>query len=135
MTQMTQMKTKTEIRDFRDHPPGTVPFTTQRLVRFPSNYIHFNVKFRFCLQFSFCLESSADHKTEYLSHFCLISFSLLRHYCIILFVDTLDVCLTVINFVFSSEKWHQLPNFPNLDKWGYSIVSLNNDVYVTGEVI
>ncbi|KAM9483259.1 kelch-like protein 30 [Clarias gariepinus] len=30
------------------------------------------------------------------------------------------------------QQWHQLPDFPNYNKWGYSIVSLNNDVYVTG---
>ncbi|XP_076133772.1 kelch-like protein 30 isoform X1 [Alosa pseudoharengus] len=29
-------------------------------------------------------------------------------------------------------KWNQLPDFPNYNKWGYSVVSLNNDVYVTG---
>ena len=34
---------------------------------------------------------------------------------------------------FSEEKWHELPNFPNPNKWGYSMVSLNNDVYVTGK--
>lgn len=33
---------------------------------------------------------------------------------------------------FFSEQWHELPNFPNPNKWGYSLVSLNNDVYVTG---
>lgn len=32
----------------------------------------------------------------------------------------------------SAEQWHELPNFPNPNKWGYSMVSLNNDVYVTG---
>lgn len=31
-----------------------------------------------------------------------------------------------------TRQWHQLPNFPNPNKWGYSMVSLNNDVYVTG---
>ncbi|XP_017553485.1 kelch-like protein 30 [Pygocentrus nattereri] len=30
------------------------------------------------------------------------------------------------------QQWHQLPDFPNYNKWGYSLVSLNNDVYVTG---
>ncbi|KAK3574449.1 hypothetical protein QTP86_006614 [Hemibagrus guttatus] len=30
------------------------------------------------------------------------------------------------------NQWQQLPDFPNYNKWGYSIVSLNNDVYVTG---
>ncbi|XP_055069054.2 kelch-like protein 30 [Misgurnus anguillicaudatus] len=29
-------------------------------------------------------------------------------------------------------QWYQLPDFPNYNKWGYSIVSLNNNVYVTG---
>lgn len=36
-------------------------------------------------------------------------------------------------FLPSPEQWHELPNFPNPNKWGYSLVSLNNDVYVTGE--
>lgn len=36
-------------------------------------------------------------------------------------------------FFFSAEQWHELPNFPNPNKWGYAMVSLNNDVYVTGE--
>ncbi|XP_053287372.1 kelch-like protein 30 [Pleuronectes platessa] len=31
-----------------------------------------------------------------------------------------------------TKQWHELPNFPNPNKWGYSLVSLNNDVYVTG---
>lgn len=31
-----------------------------------------------------------------------------------------------------TEQWHELPNFPNPNKWGYSMVCLNNDVYVTG---
>ncbi|KPP71023.1 kelch-like protein 30-like, partial [Scleropages formosus] len=31
-----------------------------------------------------------------------------------------------------SRQWHLLPDFPNYNKWGYSVVSLNNDVYVTG---
>ncbi|XP_056133641.1 kelch-like protein 30 [Lampris incognitus] len=31
-----------------------------------------------------------------------------------------------------TQQWYQLPNFPNPNKWGYSMVSLNNDVYVTG---
>ncbi|KAI4888997.1 hypothetical protein NFI96_019094 [Prochilodus magdalenae] len=30
------------------------------------------------------------------------------------------------------QQWHQLPDFPNYNKWGYSVVSLNSDVYVTG---
>ncbi|XP_016352717.1 kelch-like protein 30 [Sinocyclocheilus anshuiensis] len=29
-------------------------------------------------------------------------------------------------------QWFQLPDFPNYNKWGYSVVSLNNNVYVTG---
>ncbi|XP_014328909.1 kelch-like protein 30 [Xiphophorus maculatus] len=31
-----------------------------------------------------------------------------------------------------TKKWHELPNFPNPNKWGYAMVALNNDVYVTG---
>ncbi|KAJ3599854.1 hypothetical protein NHX12_033808 [Muraenolepis orangiensis] len=31
-----------------------------------------------------------------------------------------------------TRQWHQLPNFPNPNKWGYALVSLSNDVYVTG---
>ncbi|XP_061894337.1 kelch-like protein 30 [Entelurus aequoreus] len=31
-----------------------------------------------------------------------------------------------------TKEWHELPNFPNPNKWGFSMVSLNNDVYVTG---
>ncbi|XP_030582413.1 kelch-like protein 30 [Archocentrus centrarchus] len=31
-----------------------------------------------------------------------------------------------------TKRWHELPNFPNPNKWGYAMVSLNNDVYVTG---
>ncbi|KAG9277757.1 kelch-like protein 30 [Astyanax mexicanus] len=30
------------------------------------------------------------------------------------------------------QQWYQLPDFPNYNKWGYSVVSLNNDVYITG---
>ncbi|XP_051986689.1 kelch-like protein 30 isoform X2 [Xyrauchen texanus] len=29
-------------------------------------------------------------------------------------------------------QWYQLPDFPNYNKWGYSVVSLNDNVYVTG---
>lgn len=36
-------------------------------------------------------------------------------------------------FCFPIEKWYELPSFPNPNKWGYSMVSLNNDVYITGE--
>lgn len=32
----------------------------------------------------------------------------------------------------TTKQWHELPSFPNPNKWGYSMVSLNNDVYVTG---
>lgn len=35
-------------------------------------------------------------------------------------------------YLFFAGQWHALPNFPNPNKWGYSTVSLNNDVYVTG---
>lgn len=38
-----------------------------------------------------------------------------------------------LQVIFSAERWHELPNFPNPNKWGYSMVSLNNDVYVSGE--
>ncbi|KAL4630709.1 kelch-like protein 30 isoform X1 [Arapaima gigas] len=31
-----------------------------------------------------------------------------------------------------TRQWHLLPDFPNYNMWGYSVVSLNNDVYVTG---
>lgn len=40
---------------------------------------------------------------------------------------------TFFFFFFSAEKWHELPHFPNPNKWGYAMVSLNNDVYVTGQ--
>ncbi|KAF3835740.1 hypothetical protein F7725_028298 [Dissostichus mawsoni] len=36
------------------------------------------------------------------------------------------------NFAFYNTKtkqWHELPHFPNPNKWGYAMVSLNNDVY------
>ncbi|KAL3046814.1 hypothetical protein OYC64_021111 [Pagothenia borchgrevinki] len=39
------------------------------------------------------------------------------------------------NFAFyntTTKQWHELPHFPNPNKWGYAMVSLNNDVYVTG---
>uniref|UniRef100_A0A3P9PKZ1 Kelch like family member 30 n=1 Tax=Poecilia reticulata TaxID=8081 RepID=A0A3P9PKZ1_POERE len=35
-------------------------------------------------------------------------------------------------FYNTKTKWHELPNFPNPNKWGYAMVTLNNDVYVTG---
>ncbi|KAM4771534.1 kelch-like protein 30 [Rhinophrynus dorsalis] len=39
------------------------------------------------------------------------------------------------NFAFyntKSKTWMALPDFPDYNKWGFSITSLNNDVYVTG---
>jgi len=35
---------------------------------------------------------------------------------------------------FPIGQWFQLPDFPNYNKWGYSVVSLNSNVYVTGEL-
>ncbi|XP_069473870.1 kelch-like protein 30 [Ambystoma mexicanum] len=31
-----------------------------------------------------------------------------------------------------TKQWTALPDFPDYNKWGFSVVSLNNDVYVTG---
>ncbi|KAM6963334.1 kelch-like protein 30 [Aplochiton taeniatus] len=31
-----------------------------------------------------------------------------------------------------TQQWHQLPDFPNHNKWGFSMTCLNNEVYVTG---
>lgn len=31
-----------------------------------------------------------------------------------------------------SGRWTALPNFPDYNKWGFSLVALNNTVYVTG---
>ncbi|XP_023660034.1 kelch-like protein 30 [Paramormyrops kingsleyae] len=31
-----------------------------------------------------------------------------------------------------TSQWYILPDFPDYNKWGYSVVSLNNDVYITG---
>ncbi|XP_053315508.1 kelch-like protein 30 [Spea bombifrons] len=31
-----------------------------------------------------------------------------------------------------SKTWMALPDFPDYNKWGFSVTSLNNDVYVTG---
>ncbi|XP_053565891.1 kelch-like protein 30 [Bombina bombina] len=42
---------------------------------------------------------------------------------------------TCPNFAYYSTKtkmWMSLPDFPDYNKWGFSITSLNNDVYVTG---
>ncbi|XP_064930222.1 uncharacterized protein LOC102083474 isoform X5 [Columba livia] len=39
------------------------------------------------------------------------------------------------NFAFynpKSRQWMALPDFPDYNKWGFSLVALNNDVYVTG---
>ncbi|KAM6389468.1 kelch-like protein 30 isoform 1-T1 [Pluvialis apricaria] len=39
------------------------------------------------------------------------------------------------NFAFynpKSRRWMALPDFPDYNKWGFSLVALNNDVYVTG---
>ncbi|NXV72945.1 KLH30 protein, partial [Atlantisia rogersi] len=39
------------------------------------------------------------------------------------------------NFAFynpKSRRWIALPDFPDYNKWGFSLVALNNDVYVTG---
>uniref|UniRef100_A0A8C8SNB9 Kelch like family member 30 n=1 Tax=Pelusios castaneus TaxID=367368 RepID=A0A8C8SNB9_9SAUR len=40
------------------------------------------------------------------------------------------------NFAFynpkTSKQWMALPDFPDYNKWGFSLVALNNDVYVTG---
>ncbi|XP_064021831.1 kelch-like protein 30 isoform X4 [Pogoniulus pusillus] len=39
------------------------------------------------------------------------------------------------NFAFynpKSRRWTALPNFPDYNKWGFSLVALNNTVYVTG---
>ncbi|KAM6258420.1 LOW QUALITY PROTEIN: kelch-like protein 30 [Porphyrio hochstetteri] len=39
------------------------------------------------------------------------------------------------NFAFynpRSRRWMALPDFPDYNKWGFSLVALNNDVYVTG---
>ncbi|KAM8953177.1 kelch-like protein 30 [Pelodytes ibericus] len=42
---------------------------------------------------------------------------------------------TTPNFAFyiaKTKTWMALPDFPDYNKWGFSITSLNNDVYVTG---
>ncbi|XP_010894725.2 kelch-like protein 30 [Esox lucius] len=31
-----------------------------------------------------------------------------------------------------TQQWYELPSFPNHNKYGYAVVSLNNEVYVTG---
>ncbi|XP_072263875.1 kelch-like protein 30 [Pyxicephalus adspersus] len=43
---------------------------------------------------------------------------------------------TTPNFAYYNPKtkmWMALPDFPDYNKWGFSITSLNNDVYVTGQ--
>uniref|UniRef100_A0A663LNQ8 Kelch like family member 30 n=1 Tax=Athene cunicularia TaxID=194338 RepID=A0A663LNQ8_ATHCN len=47
----------------------------------------------------------------------------------------LEMPATHRNFAFynpKSRQWMALPDFPDYNKWGFSLVSLNNDVYVTG---
>ncbi|XP_063771871.1 kelch-like protein 30 [Pseudophryne corroboree] len=42
---------------------------------------------------------------------------------------------TLPNFAYYNPKtkmWMDLPDFPDYNKWGFSVTSLNNDVYVTG---
>ncbi|XP_029471987.1 kelch-like protein 30 isoform X2 [Rhinatrema bivittatum] len=39
------------------------------------------------------------------------------------------------NFTFyntKTKRWMALPDFPDYNKWGFSVVALNNDVYITG---
>ncbi|XP_065529913.1 kelch-like protein 30 isoform X1 [Lathamus discolor] len=47
----------------------------------------------------------------------------------------LQMPVTPRNFAFynpKSRQWMALPDFPDYNKWGFSLVALNNDVYVTG---
>ncbi|XP_048810776.1 kelch-like protein 30 isoform X2 [Lagopus muta] len=47
----------------------------------------------------------------------------------------LETPATPRNFAFYNPKtrrWMALPDFPDYNKWGFSLVALNNDVYVTG---
>ncbi|XP_010210796.1 PREDICTED: kelch-like protein 30 [Tinamus guttatus] len=47
----------------------------------------------------------------------------------------LEMPATPRNFAFynpKSRRWMALPDFPDYNKWGFSMVALNNDVYVTG---
>ncbi|NXA41350.1 KLH30 protein, partial [Eudromia elegans] len=47
----------------------------------------------------------------------------------------LETPATPRNFAFynpKSRRWMALPDFPDYNKWGFSVVALNNDVYVTG---
>uniref|UniRef100_A0A6I8QNJ3 Kelch-like family member 30 n=1 Tax=Xenopus tropicalis TaxID=8364 RepID=A0A6I8QNJ3_XENTR len=42
---------------------------------------------------------------------------------------------TSANFAYyntKTKKWMSVPDFPDYNKWGFSVTSLNNDVYVTG---
>ncbi|XP_054692059.1 kelch-like protein 30 isoform X2 [Grus americana] len=46
-----------------------------------------------------------------------------------------DMPVAPRNFAFynpKSRRWMALPDFPDYNKWGFSLVALNNDVYVTG---
>ncbi|NWI15952.1 KLH30 protein, partial [Crypturellus soui] len=47
----------------------------------------------------------------------------------------LEMPATPRNFAFynpKSRRWMALPDFPDYNKWGFSVVALNNNVYVTG---
>ncbi|NWX89322.1 KLH30 protein, partial [Nothoprocta ornata] len=47
----------------------------------------------------------------------------------------LEMPATPRNFAFynpKSRRWMVLPDFPDYNKWGFSVVALNNNVYVTG---
>ncbi|XP_029883148.1 kelch-like protein 30 isoform X2 [Aquila chrysaetos chrysaetos] len=50
----------------------------------------------------------------------------------------LEMPSTPRNFAFynpKSRQWMALPDFPDYNKWGFSLVALNNDVYVTGTTV
>ncbi|XP_065529917.1 kelch-like protein 30 isoform X4 [Lathamus discolor] len=50
----------------------------------------------------------------------------------------LQMPVTPRNFAFynpKSRQWMALPDFPDYNKWGFSLVALNNDVYVTGTTV
>ncbi|KAG2462127.1 KLH30 protein, partial [Polypterus senegalus] len=34
-----------------------------------------------------------------------------------------------------TREWYQIPDFPDYNKWGFSVVSLNNSIYVTGTTL
>ncbi|XP_051482843.1 kelch-like protein 30 isoform X3 [Apus apus] len=49
-------------------------------------------------------------------------------------VGELEMPAAPRNFAFynpKSRRWMALPDFPDYNKWGFSLVALNNDVYVT----